>query len=82
MSSRALSARSFSSGLWSTATIKFSQPSTKWRALSKASATARASPSMGAYLDSAACVNLLPTRVIFHPSLQQKGLIGEHRQCF
>ena len=30
------------------------QPSTKWRALSRASATARASPSMGAYRDSAA----------------------------
>ena len=44
----------------------------------KASATARASPSIGAYLDSAACVNLLPTRVISHPSLQQNGLIGEH----
>ena len=26
-----------------------------------------ASPSTGAYLDSAACVNLLPTRVTFHP---------------
>ena len=37
--------------------ISLLHPSTKWRALSRASATARASPSIGAYLDSAACVN-------------------------
>ena len=35
--------------------------------LVRASATARASPSIGAYLDSAEWVKRLPTRVIFHP---------------
>ena len=31
---------------------------------------------MGAYLDSAACVNREPTRVIFHPVLQKMSLDG------
>ena len=44
--------------------------------------SASASPSIGAYLDSAACVNLLPTRVIFPPCLQQKRLLEGQEQCF
>ena len=53
-----LSPKILRSGLWSTATVRFLQPSTKYLALSKASVTARASPSMGAYLDSAGCFPL------------------------
>ena len=82
MSSRDLSPNSLQRGLWSTATTRLEQPSTKCRALSSASATARASPSMGAYLDSAACVNLDPTRVTFHPSWQQNISWDGHWQCF
>ena len=48
ISSRDQSPRTFSNGLWSTATIRLLQPRTKKRALSRASATARASPSIGA----------------------------------
>ena len=51
--SRARSRNIRSSGLWSTPTIKVGQPNTKKRALSKPYVTARASPSVGAYLDSA-----------------------------
>ena len=54
MSSRFRSPNSFSSGLWSTATVRSRHPSTKCLARSSASATARASPSTGAYRDSAA----------------------------
>ena len=82
MSSRDLSPNSLQRGLWSTATTRLEQPRTKCRALSSASATARASPSMGAYLDSAACVNLDPTRVTFHPSWQQNISWDGHWQCF
>ena len=52
--------RTPSSGLWSVATTKLSQPRTKCRADSSPYTTANASPSIGAYLDSAGCVNLLP----------------------
>ncbi len=45
--------------------VRFLQPRTKCRALPKVSTTANASPSIGAYLDSASCVNPLPTSVIF-----------------
>ena len=41
--------------------IRFLHPRTKCLALSRASSTASASLSIGAYLDSAAYVNLLPT---------------------
>ena len=82
MWSRDLSPNILSSGRWSTAMVRLVQPNTKCLALSKASATASASPSIGAYLDSAACVNLLPTRVIFHPDLQQKRSLEGHVQCF
>ena len=49
----------FEEGSWSTATVRLLHPRTKCLALSRASATANASPSIGAYLDFAACVNLL-----------------------
>lgn len=48
MLSRDLSLKIFRSGLWSTAIIRLSHPSTKCRALSRASATVSASPSIGA----------------------------------
>ena len=70
------------SGLWSTAMVRFLHPRTKCLALSRASATASASPSTGAYLDSAACVNLLPTREIFQPCVQQNKSLEGQVQCF
>ena len=82
MSSRERSPRIFRSGLWSTATIMSLHPSTKNLALSRASATARASPSIGAYRDSTEWVNRLPTSEIFHPSRQQNGVAPGHVQCF
>ena len=48
MSSRARSPSTLSSGLWSTATMRSEHPRVKCRALSMASTTASASPSMGA----------------------------------
>ena len=60
-----LSPNIFRSGLWSTAMVSFLHPRTKCLALSRASATASASPSIGAYLNSKMCVKLLPIRVIF-----------------
>ena len=48
----------------------------------RASATARASHSIGAYRDSAEWVNRLPTSEIFHPSRQQNGVAPGHVQCF
>ena len=77
-----LSPNTLTSGLWSTAIIKLSQPRTKWRDFSSASTTASASPSIGAYLDSALLVNRLPTRVTRHPLVQHKGLMGWQSQCF
>ena len=50
--------------------------------MSRASATARASPSTGAYLDSAGWVKRLPTKVIFQPVLQQNGSVEVQLQCF
>ena len=82
MPSRDLSLNVFTRGLWSTATVRFGQPKTKWRAFSRASTRARAFPSIGAYRDSAPEVNRLPTRVVFHPVLQQKGRDDWHSQCF
>ena len=77
-----LSPNTLSRGLWSTAIVRFLHPRTKWRALSRASATASASPSMGAYRDSAECVNLDPTSVILQPVLQQKMSSDGQLQCF
>ena len=59
--------------------MRFLQPSTKYFA---SSVTARASPSMGAYLDSAGWVNLLPTKVICQPRLQQNKSLEGQEQCF
>ena len=82
IASRDLSPKILSKGRWSTAMVRLWQPSTKCLALSSASATARASPSMGAYRDSAGWVKRLPTSVIFHPSLQQNRSLEGHGQCF
>lgn len=80
--SSVLSPKIRSSGLWSTATVRSWQPKTKCLDFSRASATASASPSMGAYLDSAGWVNRLPTRVTLQPSLQQNRSLDGHAQCF
>ena len=70
------------SGLSSSAMMKFSQPSTKCLALSKASATARVSSLIGAYQDSSECVNRIPACTTFQPVWQQNGLMSLHEQCF
>ena len=46
------------------------------------STTARASPSIGAYLDSAPVVKRLPTRVTFQCDLPHSGVMSLHVQCF
>ena len=56
ISSRERSLNNLRRGLWSMAIIRFSQPRVKYHALSRASTTARASPSTGAYRVSAAWV--------------------------
>ena len=68
--------RMASRGLWSTTTVRSLQPSTKYRVLSNASATARASPSIGRYRDSAELVKRLPTSKICQPVWQQNGLLA------
>ena len=82
MSSIARSPRSFKRGWWSTATIKSGCPSTKYLAFSRDQATARLSPSIGAYLDSAGEQNLDPTNVTFQPVEQQMGDLPGQVQCF
>jgi len=64
ISSRLRSLKILSRSLWSTAIMRSLHPRTKYLALSRVSATARASPSTGAKCDSAGWVNLLPTSVI------------------
>ena len=68
--------------MWSTAMVRSLQPMTKYLVLSRALTTARASPSMGAYLHSAPRVNRLPINVTFQPDLQQDGAVELHEQCF
>lgn len=62
--------------------IRLSQPSIKCFALLRASTTARASPSISAYRDSAEWVNLLPASVLLHPKGHHVGVSLGHRQCF
>ena len=81
MFSRDQSPKILRMGLWSTAMTRSLHPRTKYQAFSSASATAnRASPSTGAFPDSVALVNLLPTNVIFQPSVQQNGVVFAHSQ--
>ena len=80
ISSRVLSPRILTSGLWSVITNRSSQPWVKNRVCSRPQATARASPSIGAYLFSAGCKNLEPARVIRHPSRQQSGMSDKQQQ--
>ena len=61
---------------------RFLHPRKKCLALSRASATASASPSMGGIPDAATCVNLLPTRVFFQPCLQQKKRLLEGQEQY
>ena len=76
------SPKSLRSGLWSTAMVRFGQPRTKCRALSRAVTTANGLPSTDAYRDSAEWVNLLPISVILQPCGQQKRVEPVHVQCF
>ena len=82
MSSRARSPSTFSSGLWSTTTVRSGHPNEKCRVLLSASTTASASPSMGAYRDSAPGVKRLPISTTFQPDMQQNGRTSAQSQCF
>ena len=82
MSSRARSPSTFSSGLWSTTTVRSGHPNVKCRVLLRAATTASASPSMGAYRHSAVCVKRLPISTTFQPDLQQNGRASAQSQCF
>ena len=78
-----LSPNIFKRGRWSVTTVNFGHPKTNMRHFSRASATAKASPSIGAYLLSASVVNREPKNVSFQPSLQQTGpLLTSHPQYF
>ena len=79
---RSLSLRILTSGWWSVATMRFGQPIMNvWHFWSD-QATAVASPSMGAYLDSASVQNLLPAKTSFQPSWQHIGALSRgHLQC-
>ena len=69
--------------LLSVATISFGHPSTKYVRFCNASVIARASPCIVAYLDSAGDVNVLPIKLIFHPSGQHSNstLLHLHNFC-
>ena len=82
ISSRVRSPSTLTRGLWSVTIRRLSQPWVKYLVCSKLHATARASPSIAAYLCSAPCRNRDPTRVTFHPFSQQPGNLDSHRQCF
>ena len=82
ISSRDWSLNILRSGLWSTVMMRSLQPRTKNRAVSGASATARAFPSIGAWCDSAVWVHRFTTSAIFQPVGQQKGFLDAHWQCF
>ena len=57
-------------------------PRVKWLVFWSPHATAKASPSTGAYLDSTLVVNLLPEYTVFHPFLQQLGFTFWHSHNF
>ena len=78
MSSRAWSHSTFSSGLWSTTTVRSGHPNVKCCVLLRASATASDLPSIGAYHDSAPCVKRLPISTTFQPDMQQNGRTSAH----
>ena len=82
ISSKHLSPRSFTRGLWSVATRRSGQPRVKCLVFSKAQATPRASPSTGEYLVSGPVRNLLPQKVTTQPSGQQSGDIWTHEHVF
>ena len=82
ISSRVRSPNIFTKGLWSVTTSKLSHPCVKKRVCSKPHATARASPSIGAYLDSAPERKREPARTMRHPSSQQSGMPEGQLHCF
>ena len=62
-----------SRGLWSTTTSKSLHPSVNMRECFRDHDTARASPSVGAYLLSVGVRNRDPARISFQPSGQHTG---------
>ena len=82
MSLRDWSVKILRRGLWSMHITRSLHPRSKYRAFFMAWTIASASPSIGAYLHSAFDVNLLPARVVSQAVLQQKSVMGRHKQCF
>ena len=64
------------------ATVRSGCPSTKDFAFSRDQATAKLSPSIGAYLESAGEQNRDPTKVTFQPVEQHTGDLPGQLQCF
>ena len=81
ISSSIRSPRIFVRGLWSVTTRRSSHPSVKYLVCSRPQATAKASPSIGAYRVSASWRKREPASVIFQPVWQQLGNFEEQRQC-
>ena len=82
ISSNVRSPKIFVKGLWSLTMTRLSQPCVKYFVCSRPQATARASPSIAAYLSSAAVRKREPAKVIRHPPGQQSGRLAGHLQCF
>ena len=69
-------------GMWSVMMIRLSHPWVKYLVCSRDQPMASASPSTGAYLDSADLRKREPANVILHPSSQQLGDSCKQLQCF
>ena len=84
MSHSSLVPRILIRGRWSTQRVKSVRPSKKNLHLVMAQATAPASPSIGAWRDSAGLLKVLLQNTVFQPPEQQPGLAGTwaHLQCF
>ena len=70
-----LSPNIFRRGWWSTMIVNIGDPNKNSLAFSKAHATAKASPSIGAYFDSAGVKNRLWQKASFQPSAQHVGIL-------
>ena len=80
--SKLQSPRILTRGLWVT-TVNSSHPSVNMRHFARAYVIASASPSTGAYLESASMVKRDPANMSFHSVGQQLGAsFIEHWQCF
>merc|ERR1712082_307275 len=69
-------------GSWSVVTRRFGHPKVNILALSRDQTTPNASPSIGAYLDSAPEHLLLPANTILKPSLQHLGALARSQSQY